>query len=351
MNIIEFKIPNQIQEILSILTTNNVSYYLFGGSVRDVFTQKEPNDYDFVVTGIDRDELCKILDKNNIPNYTVSVRKQVQGLCINGIYCEFACCKEKVDLMKYIKELDFTCNQIILDVENGAVVDIFNGCKDIEQKKVRTILPPEECFELYPFNMIRASYIAMNTGFCIDGACVKAIRNCPKSAFEIKYRLVSTTIFNNILSNEHCEEGMKWLAKTGILEKEFPKLYQKVINNNLNYDEIRYINQSIQDLAYDDVRVDYKTALLFMDVFADDSESITKFRFYDANNKRTVKLLKYGVQYYNLLDTVCIDEINQQIKEKKVKPEVRKEILKLIVELRAIKERFKKEKDSVHVFR
>lgn len=351
MNIIEFDIPNKIQEILSILTTNNVSYYLFGGSVRDVFTQKKPNDYDFVVTGIDRNELCKILDKNNIPNYLVSARKQVQGLCINGIYCEFACCKGKADLMKYIKELDFTCNQIILDVENGSVVDIFNGCNDIRQKKVRTILPPEECFELYPFNMVRASYVAMNTGFYIDEVCVDAMRNCKKSAFEAQYRLMSTTIIDNILSNYRCEEGLKWLAKTGILEKEFPKLYQKVINNKLNYDEIRYINENIPELAYDDVGLDYKTALLFMDVFSDDPENITKFRFYDTNHKCTAKLLKYGVQYYNLLGTLSIDEIDQQMREKRIKPENRAEILNLIAELRDIKEGFKKEKDSVPFFR
>ncbi len=39
MNIVEFNFPKEMEEILTILSSNNVNYWLFGGSVRDLFTK------------------------------------------------------------------------------------------------------------------------------------------------------------------------------------------------------------------------------------------------------------------------------------------------------------------------
>ncbi len=342
MNIIEFDLPPKLKKVLSVLSSNNVNYYLFGGSVRDVFTEKIPNDYDFVAIGITKEELCQILNSNDIENYLVSSRKQVQGVSINGIHCEFACYQNRTDLIEYIKSLDFTCNSILLDLEDGTVIDVFNGCKDIADKRIKTVIPPEQCFRMNPFNMIRASYVAMNTGFSIDKETIEAIRNSDVSAFDDKYKLISTRIIGEILLSPQCKEGIKWLLKTGILEKEFPRLNKRVINDELNYDEIRYINETVPELAYDEEGVDYKSALLFMDVFCEEQENIGKFRFYDQQKRATSKLIKLGIQYYNSLGNLNFDDIEKILRERKIKPEHIKEILNLIAELKYIKDKFRK---------
>lgn len=341
MNIIGFDMPSKLQEVLSVLSSNNVNYYLFGGSVRDVFTEKIPNDYDFVVIGISREKFCQILNSNDIENYLVSSRKQVQGVAINGIHCEFACYQKRTDLIEYIKTLDFTCNSIFLDLEDGTVIDAFNGCKDIADRKIKTVIPPEQCFRMGPFNMIRASYVAMNTGFSIDQETIEAIRNSDVSAFDDKHKLISTRIIREILASSQCEEGIKWLAKTGILEKEFPMLNKRVMNDELNYDEIRYINETVPELSDDESGVDYKSALLFMDVFCEEQENIGKFRFYDQQKRGTSKLVKFGIQYYNLLGNLNTDDIEKILRERKIKPEHVQEILNLIAELKYIKDKFR----------
>lgn len=339
MNLIEFDIPRQILEVLSILSSNNINYWLFGGSVREVFTEKIPNDYDFVVTGIGREEFIDLLNKNQIESYLISSRNQVQGVDIGGIYCEFACCKKKRDLVEYVKSLDFTCNSILLDLESGNVVDVFHGCEDIAKKRIKTILPPNLYYESNPTAMLRAAYVAMRTGFHMDRDSIEAMRNCKKSSFDKEFRIISTRILNTILSNENCREGMKVLMNTGVLEKEFPKLNQRLKNNQVNFEEIAYINKTVQPTTNEN-KIDYKKILLFMDVFECEEENLDKLRFYDERNLRTGKLLKNSVHYYHLLNNMTLENIENLMKSKNIICKHRAEILNLIAELRFIKNRY-----------
>lgn len=340
MNLIEFDIPKSIIEVLSVLSVNHVNYWLFGGSVREVFTEQIPNDYDFVVTGIGREEFIELLNQNHIENYLISSRNQVQGVDIGGIYCEFACCKGKGDLVDYVKSLDFTCNSILLDLENGSVVDVFHGCEDIEKKRIKTILPPDLYYESNPTAMLRAAYVSMKTGFHIDKESIAAMRNCKNSPFDKEHRIISTRILNEILLNENAREGMKTLVDNGVLAKDFPKLNQRLVDGRVNFDELDYINKTVKPTNNDD-KMDYKKILLFMDIFECEEKNLGKLRFYDERNSRTGKLLNQGVHYYNMIKNRTLEEIENLIKSQNIGGKYQAEILNLISELSYIKDRYK----------
>ncbi len=77
MNILELNSSKEMENILTVLSSNKVNYWLFGGSVRDLFTDTIPSDYDFVITGMSLQEVKEILDRNNINNFIVSKRMSV----------------------------------------------------------------------------------------------------------------------------------------------------------------------------------------------------------------------------------------------------------------------------------
>lgn len=77
MNILDFKFPKEMEKILTILSCNKVNYWLFGGSVRDLFTGITPNDYDFVITGMSLEQVNEILEENDINSFIVSQRMSV----------------------------------------------------------------------------------------------------------------------------------------------------------------------------------------------------------------------------------------------------------------------------------
>lgn len=77
MNILDFKFPKEMEKILTILSSNKVNYWLFGGSVRDLFTGITPNDYDFVITGMSLEQVNEILKENDINSFIVSQRMSV----------------------------------------------------------------------------------------------------------------------------------------------------------------------------------------------------------------------------------------------------------------------------------
>lgn len=66
-----------MEKILTILSSNKVNYWLFGGSVRDLFTGITPNDYDFVITGMSLEQVNEILEENDINSFIVSQRMSV----------------------------------------------------------------------------------------------------------------------------------------------------------------------------------------------------------------------------------------------------------------------------------
>ncbi len=258
------------------------------------------------------------------------------GINQNDINCEFACCKEKMDLVNYLKSLDFTCNSILLDIETGNIIDVFNGCQDIRSKKVKSIIPPGTCYRMKPSHMIRSAYVATKTGFDIDKEDIQAIHSNDISAFDEPYRLMSTRCMNEILSTNSCERGLQLLDKIGILGKEFPVLQRKLTNGQINFDILKYINNNIQEES-DPLKIDYRTILQFLSIFECEEQNINKFYFYNEYKQHISKILQLSVHYNKLLGNLSITDIDKLMSDQHIKPKYRRAVLKTILDLKDIK--------------
>ena len=121
---------------------------------------------------------------------------------------------------------DFTINALALSLNEddyGALIDPFNGIKDLKDKIIRTPLDPDITYSDDPLRMMRAIRFATQLGFTIEEESLKAIeRNKDRIAIISGERIVDE--LNKILSTPVPSVGFKLLHQTGLLHLILPEL-------------------------------------------------------------------------------------------------------------------------------
>ncbi len=121
---------------------------------------------------------------------------------------------------------DFTINAMALDLGRekfGALIDPFNGLKDLEQGVIRTPLDPETTFNDDPLRMMRAIRFAAQLNFTIEENAIAAIAKFADRIQIISEERIVTEI-NKILESEKPSVGFLLLEETGLLEYILPEL-------------------------------------------------------------------------------------------------------------------------------
>ncbi len=70
---------------------------------------------------------------------------------------------------------DFTINALYLDLRRKAVIDYVGGIRDLGDRMIRSIGPPDERFQEDPVRMLRAARFAAKLKFTIDAEVMSAI--------------------------------------------------------------------------------------------------------------------------------------------------------------------------------
>src|SRR5579884_4470368 len=141
--------------------------YLVGGAVRDELLGRESNDADFLVPGLDQDELVRRLAPHGkveplvVADRVVGVRlfpreRRIRALAPAGI--EFApprterstgpgrhdfeiVADPSLSVEDDMRRRDFTINAIARRLVDGRLVDPFGGEADLERRVLRTVSP------------------------------------------------------------------------------------------------------------------------------------------------------------------------------------------------------------------
>ena len=150
---------------------------------------------------------------------------------------------------------DFTINTLALSLEKGSfgkMVDKYNGCKDIENKLIKTPLNPEITFSDDPLRMIRAIRFATQLQYQIEEETFKAIIQ-QKSRLEIisMERIIDEV--NKIVLSPKPSIGFKLLFNTGLLHLFFPEMVKlhgvEVKNGKAHKDNFYHTLQVLDNLC------------------------------------------------------------------------------------------------------
>ncbi len=237
-----------LRSIGEIAIREDIDVYAVGGVVRDVLLDRETTDIDFVTIGSGSgihlaEAVARHLGGESVHVYpkfgTAAIRLTAEPPGQSDMVLEFVGARresyrsdsrkpivEEGSLEEDLSRRDFTINAMAADLHPDRfadVVDLFDGMKDLANRRLRTPLEPAETFSDDPLRMIRAARFAAQINFDVDEATFDAMREQ-----SLRIEIVSQERITDELQKLMCADtpstGFKILFGTHILQRIFPEL-------------------------------------------------------------------------------------------------------------------------------
>ena len=274
-------IPAQVKEIARILNMEGVQCFLVGGSVRDSIMGFTPKEYDIATDAKPEDvqRIFKYTIPTGIKHGTVLVilddmHVEITTFRSDGNYSD----GRHPDRVEYTASIeddlprrDLTINAMAYNVLDGALIDMFDGMKDIKNKIIRSVGNPYERFTEDGLRIMRAIRFATKLNFNIEKETFDAICRSTGMLASIAYERIREE-FNGILISDNPFRGIELLRKTGILALIMPELMQGfgVSQNKFHkydvYYHILHTIQAVEPLETEELTLLVRLAALFHDI-------------------------------------------------------------------------------------
>lgn len=237
----EFVVFQKISEAASALKT---PAYIIGGFVRDKILNRPTKDADIVCIG-DGIELAKKVSEKFFPKPPVNFFKNFGTAHIkitlnnSPFDIEFVGARKesynhnsrKPDVLPGTIDQDrmrrdFTINTLAISLNKndfGELIDPLNGLADIENKIIKTPLPPDQTFIDDPLRMMRAIRFATQLGFSIFTETFESIKNNARRISIVSGERIIDEI-NKIIMTDKPSVGFILLHKSGLLKIIFPQM-------------------------------------------------------------------------------------------------------------------------------
>lgn len=320
----EFRFISQLQSELP-----DARIYLVGGAVRDLIIGRATDDYDFVIGGVEANELEKFLAQHGTVNLVgksfgifkfapegisgsdaidiALPRTEFAGM--SGGYRDFEVQSDKnLPIELDLGRRDFTINAMAWDIINQTLIDPFDGLADIEQKMIRAIGEPEIRFQEDYTRMLRAIRFACQLDFVIEQNTFTVIYDKSEAISTIATERV-TEEFTKIIMSPHAEFGIRLLEQSQMLRVIIPELSEAIgvgQNKAHIYDVFEHLVRSLGVAAKNNYPLSVRLAALFHDIGKPatkegDGKESTFYNHDQVGAKMTKKILE-RLQYPN--DTI-----------------------------------------------
>jgi len=226
------EIENRALNIVSLLQDKGFETYFAGGAVRDMLLNQKIHDVD-IATAAKPEEIEKLFPGCE------SRGKSFGVMVIKAGDLEFEVATFRTDIgttdhrrpekvefssaKEDAKRRDFTVNGLFFDPVKNELLDYVGGLKDLQGKTIRLIGDAQVRIEEDYLRLIRAVRFAAKLKFEIEKETFENIfQNADKITSVSKERLRDE--LSKILLDESRQEGLKLLAKTGLLKVLLPEL-------------------------------------------------------------------------------------------------------------------------------
>jgi len=213
--------------------------FIVGGFVRDLILNRQRLEIDFLVVG-DGEKYAKLFaEKLGITNINIFKNFGTAHFKYRDFDFEFVGARRESyrkssrkpvviagSFQEDIARRDFTINTLAVSINKtdfGALIDEFNGMKDIEKKTIKTPIDPFITFDDDPLRIMRAFRFASQLNFKVDD-------NLFIAAGKLRERLTIvsgeriTDEFLKILASPKPSTGLKLLYDSGVMKIIFPEL-------------------------------------------------------------------------------------------------------------------------------
>ncbi len=236
-------IHDVLNEVGRLADRHRFEAYVVGGFVRDTILNRPVSDFDVMVIG-DGVRFAEIVAAHYGIRTLVTYKHFGTAMLPMGeryenLKIEFVGARresyraesrnpsvEPADLPDDLSRRDFTINALAQSINAetfGAVIDLFGGRRDIEQKIIRTPLDPAETFSDDPLRMLRAIRFAAQLQFTIDPVTFQGIKDHAERIGIISQERITDEMMK-ILASAKPSTGFELLLDSGLLERIFPEL-------------------------------------------------------------------------------------------------------------------------------
>jgi tRNA nucleotidyltransferase (CCA-adding enzyme) len=221
--------------------------YLVGGAVRDELLGLESKDADFVVPGVDYDELRRALaphgkvEEFEVAGRRVGVRlypgdRRVRAAAPAGI--EFApprverstgpgrhdfeiVADPTLSIGDDMARRDFTVNALAKRLETGELIDPFNGAEDLRNRVLRTV--SSRSFAEDPLRIVRGLRFVSQLDLTPDEATLQQLRDEAGSVRLVSGERLGDELAKLLLGRQPAQ-ALRVARDTGVLSKLLPEL-------------------------------------------------------------------------------------------------------------------------------
>ena len=182
----EIYLPQEVNMALNSLEQYGFEGYLVGGCVRDSLLDLSPQDWD-LVTSAKPQQIKAIFSDYRIVEagikygtITVIINEkpiEITTYRVEGMYSD----NRHPDTVRFVKSLeedlsrrDFTVNALAYHPQKG-LIDYFQGLRDLQQKRIRSVGNPHERFKEDSLRIMRALRFAATYQFTIGAKTAKAM--------------------------------------------------------------------------------------------------------------------------------------------------------------------------------
>ena len=326
---IEINLPDDVQEIMSVIREYGATSYVVGGCVRDSIIGREPHDWDICTPAL----ACELLVEFEEKGYKVIPTGLQHGTItvhLNGNNYEITTFRRDgeysdgrhpdsveftSDLIYDLERRDFTINAIAYNLEEG-LVDPYCGYEDIQDRVIRCVGNPDDRFREDGLRILRALRFSLQLNFCIDW-------NTQSSMF------CNKRLIDNISAERINSEFMKMINAEYVLPSS---LY--------SFSDI--ISEFIPEVA-SMVGFDQNNPYHNLDVFAHsckvltvskicDADVITKLAafFHDIGKPYCYQEDEYGIRHFKGHGKVSADMTNGIMRRLKFDNDTREKVVQLI---------------------
>lgn len=267
----QFKInlPDEVQEIMSVIKEYGATSYVVGGCVRDSILGKEPHDWDICTPALTCELLVEFEEKGyrviptglqhgtitvnlNGNNYEITTFRK-DGKYSDGRHPDTV--EFTSDLIYDLERRDFTINAIAYNSEEG-LVDPYCGYEDIQDRRIRCVGNPDDRFQEDGLRILRALRFSVQLNFFID-------------EFTERSMLDNKELINNISIERINSEFVK------MIDAEY-------ISSFVIYSYNCIISEFIPEIV-PMVSFDQHNPYHYLDVFAHSCQVLTICRIYNAD--------------------------------------------------------------------
>lgn len=224
-----------IKKILETLENEGYQAYLVGGYVRDYLLGVTSFDVDIATDALPKD-IHRIFNssKNNYGSVNIKVDKlnvDITTFRKDLNYVNRRPCKVVYinNLKEDLERRDFTINAICMN-KNGKIIDLLNGCKDLNRRTIKMIGSIDVKLKEDPLRIMRAIRFACILDFKIEDELYEKIKEYSYLVGDLSKERIKNEL-DKILISKNYKYGLELMKDTKISE---------VLE--INYDDINYVD-------------------------------------------------------------------------------------------------------------